>query len=155
MDQFIELNINPAKVIALYPENVSGRLGIEKSGWVELFGGPVFVEKPAEAKHQREGAESETGKDKPVGGSSFKMGLGLGALIPGSSHGHGHTDDEKDTNSVHSVEQPQGPTGKKSKSKPGKTIVLFSLMRCSKMHIYRRNAAIDRISSSIFIFASS
>ena len=40
MNAFIELNINPAKVIALYPETVSGRLHVPPERWIPLFGGP-------------------------------------------------------------------------------------------------------------------
>ncbi|KAG8988797.1 Vacuolar morphogenesis protein 6, partial [Tulasnella sp. 427] len=36
---FIDLDINPAKVIALYPEAIAGRLSVPKEKWVELFGG--------------------------------------------------------------------------------------------------------------------
>ncbi|KAH8100006.1 hypothetical protein BXZ70DRAFT_939950 [Cristinia sonorae] len=37
---FIELNINPAKVVALYPESVAGRLSVPQDEWIPLFGGP-------------------------------------------------------------------------------------------------------------------
>jgi len=36
---FINLDINPAKVVALYPEEIAGRLAIPESGWIELHGG--------------------------------------------------------------------------------------------------------------------
>lgn len=37
---FLELNINPAKVVALFPESVSGRLSVPQEEWIPLFGGP-------------------------------------------------------------------------------------------------------------------
>lgn len=37
---FIDLNINPAKVVALYPESISGRLAVPREDWIPLFGGP-------------------------------------------------------------------------------------------------------------------
>ncbi len=40
IDTFTELNINPAKVVALYPESISGRLSIPRENWIALFGGP-------------------------------------------------------------------------------------------------------------------
>ncbi|KAH8118200.1 vacuolar sorting protein 39 domain 1-domain-containing protein [Phellopilus nigrolimitatus] len=40
MNAFIELDINPAKVVALYPEGVSGRLHIPPERCIPLFGGP-------------------------------------------------------------------------------------------------------------------
>jgi hypothetical protein len=36
---FINLDINPTKVLALYPEEIAGRLAIPESGWIELHGG--------------------------------------------------------------------------------------------------------------------
>ncbi|KZT73130.1 hypothetical protein DAEQUDRAFT_722252 [Daedalea quercina L-15889] len=41
MDTFINLDINPAKVLALYPPNIAGRLSVPREEWVPLFGGPV------------------------------------------------------------------------------------------------------------------
>lgn len=35
---FLELDVNPAKVVALYPESVSGRLAKPKEEWLSLFG---------------------------------------------------------------------------------------------------------------------
>jgi Vam6/Vps39-like protein vacuolar protein sorting-associated protein 39 len=40
IDKFIELDVNPAKVLALYPSSVSGRLTVAREKWVGLFGGP-------------------------------------------------------------------------------------------------------------------
>ncbi|KAI0035408.1 hypothetical protein K488DRAFT_43415 [Vararia minispora EC-137] len=40
LDTFIALNINPAKVVALYPESVAGRLSTPQDRWFALFGGP-------------------------------------------------------------------------------------------------------------------
>lgn len=36
---FIDLDINPAKVIALYPETIAGRLSVPRHKWIELYGG--------------------------------------------------------------------------------------------------------------------
>ena len=41
MDTFIELDINPAKILALYPPNIAGRLSVPQDEWVPLFGGPA------------------------------------------------------------------------------------------------------------------
>ncbi|VDB94289.1 unnamed protein product [Peniophora sp. CBMAI 1063] len=38
---FMELNINPARVVALFPESVAGRLSRPRSEWIPLFGGPT------------------------------------------------------------------------------------------------------------------
>lgn len=41
INAFLELNINPAKVVALYPDTVSGRLSAPEEEWIHLYGGPV------------------------------------------------------------------------------------------------------------------
>ncbi|KAG6884985.1 hypothetical protein C0993_006817 [Termitomyces sp. T159_Od127] len=40
IDTFIELDFNPAKVVALYPEQVAGRLSVQVNDWIPLYGGP-------------------------------------------------------------------------------------------------------------------
>ncbi|KAF9223920.1 hypothetical protein BS17DRAFT_781417 [Gyrodon lividus] len=41
VNTLLDLDVNPAKVIALYPERVAGRLAVRREEWVSLFGGPV------------------------------------------------------------------------------------------------------------------
>ncbi|KAJ7086162.1 hypothetical protein B0H15DRAFT_987519 [Mycena belliarum] len=41
IDTLISLDVNPAKVVALYPEAVAGRLSVPQDSWIPLFGGPV------------------------------------------------------------------------------------------------------------------
>jgi hypothetical protein len=41
LDSFVKLNINPAKIISLYPESISGRLSIPRERWIQMFGGPT------------------------------------------------------------------------------------------------------------------
>ena len=36
----MELNVNPAKVVALYPEIVAGRLSVPQDQWIPLYEGP-------------------------------------------------------------------------------------------------------------------
>jgi Vam6/Vps39-like protein vacuolar protein sorting-associated protein 39 len=46
INTFIELDINPAKVVALYPDSIAGRLSTPREKWFELHGGrppPNFV----------------------------------------------------------------------------------------------------------------
>ncbi|KAJ7220172.1 hypothetical protein GGX14DRAFT_585899 [Mycena pura] len=40
IDTLIALNVNPAKVVALYPQSVAGRLSVPQDHWISLFGGP-------------------------------------------------------------------------------------------------------------------
>ena len=44
IDTFIDLDFNPAKVVALYPNAVSGRLAVPVDKWIPLYGGPVPVD---------------------------------------------------------------------------------------------------------------
>jgi hypothetical protein len=39
INTFINSDINPAKIVALYPEEIAGRLAVPESGWIELHGG--------------------------------------------------------------------------------------------------------------------
>ncbi|KIK62434.1 hypothetical protein GYMLUDRAFT_41874 [Collybiopsis luxurians FD-317 M1] len=48
INTFAELNINPAKVVALYPEPISGRLSVPPEKWIELYAGPKHSESPVE-----------------------------------------------------------------------------------------------------------
>jgi hypothetical protein len=42
MEEFIKLDITPAKVISLYPaDTVSGPLHVPQDGWIQAFGGPL------------------------------------------------------------------------------------------------------------------
>ncbi|CCO30777.1 Vam6/Vps39-like protein Short=hVam6p [Rhizoctonia solani AG-1 IB] len=52
IDMFLALDMNPAKVIALYPDSISGRLAAPRERWIKLFGGEV--EKPEETKETKE-----------------------------------------------------------------------------------------------------
>ena len=40
INSFIDLDSNPAKVVALFPGSVSGRLHVAPDQWTPLFGGP-------------------------------------------------------------------------------------------------------------------
>ena len=41
INSFLELDLNPAKVVALYPERIAGRLSVPPDDWIPLFGGPA------------------------------------------------------------------------------------------------------------------
>ena len=51
IDTFIELDFNPAKVVALYPESVAGRLSVPQEGWISLYGGPSEEDHGLRGKH--------------------------------------------------------------------------------------------------------
>lgn len=58
INTFIELDINPAKIIALFPRDISGRLFVESNRWIQLFGGP---EKSNETQTKSAKSDSEVG----------------------------------------------------------------------------------------------
>ncbi|KAF9647158.1 hypothetical protein BDM02DRAFT_3170498 [Thelephora ganbajun] len=71
IDIFIELDINPSKVVSLYPESIAGRLSTPEEDWVVLFGGPkeeipVLQEpKPSEGVTATEEPQKAEGGDQP------------------------------------------------------------------------------------------
>ncbi|KAJ4480006.1 hypothetical protein J3R30DRAFT_3467312 [Lentinula aciculospora] len=126
IDTFTELNVNPAKVVALYPESISGRLSISPEKWIELYGGPKWkdvVESPVgdkevdhmeneaikKADHERSmTATSEMLDNLGLSGAGSIRGRfkGLGALM-----GNASTQKDDDTASL-----------KSQASKPSKVI---------------------------------
>ena len=62
LDLFVKLNINPAKVISLYPESISGRLSVPREQWIQMFGGPM-PKAPREATSSSSSSSSEHGGD--------------------------------------------------------------------------------------------
>lgn len=131
LDTFLELDINPAKVIALYPEAVSRRLSVPQKEWVSLYGGPApspdsastsplpgggSGDPPGEdgtggetvgGKHEKSSSEpAGTTITNSLGGS----GVGTGAIrrLKGAGLGflgaHGYKEKgDSDTASIHSV----------------------------------------------------
>lgn len=122
IDTFIELDFNPAKVVALYPEVVAGRLSVPQEGWISLYGGPSAKSNtgaddnddhaPSEGSHESEkdNASVHTGHERtaveifdsmvPAGGSvGGRLRTGLGMFLPGV-----HKDD--DTASISSRKKP-------------------------------------------------
>ncbi|PPR05963.1 hypothetical protein CVT24_004627 [Panaeolus cyanescens] len=120
IDTFIELDFNPAKVVALYPESVAGRLSVPRERWIPLYGGPEPEEEraPSSDNASEEGKSSSheksateifdsivTSTTGSIGGRLRKGGLGM--LIPG-----GAKDD--DTASITARKRP--PTDDTSRS---------------------------------------
>jgi hypothetical protein len=62
LDSFVKLNINPAKVISLYPESISGRLSVPRNQWTQMFGGPT-PKAPRETTTSSSSSSSEHGGD--------------------------------------------------------------------------------------------
>lgn len=69
MNEFIELDINPARVIALFPREISGRLFCPKERWIPLFGGPEAQSDDASMSAKTEsdvGPSSRPGTARPA-----------------------------------------------------------------------------------------
>ncbi|KAK0570235.1 Vacuolar morphogenesis protein 6 [Tilletia horrida] len=66
IETFIELDTNPAKVLALFPEFISGPLSRPRDQWLTLFGGrPSSSAAPAFKSDLKEVVEGSPGKLKP------------------------------------------------------------------------------------------
>jgi hypothetical protein len=109
INTFIELDVNPAKVVALYPDSVAGRLSVPQDGWIPLYGGPSVVEGTSSSNSSHEASREWPATDpldalSSHAGTTRGMFKGLGALIPAGSH------HDEDTESVSS---------KQSKKKAG------------------------------------
>jgi Vam6/Vps39-like protein vacuolar protein sorting-associated protein 39 len=79
LDLFVELNINPAKVISLYPETISGRLSVPREQWIEMFGGPAS--KPARETVSSSSSSSEHGGDIEEPGPSVQTPVPAGGMV--------------------------------------------------------------------------
>ncbi|KAF8150879.1 hypothetical protein B0H34DRAFT_155040 [Crassisporium funariophilum] len=94
IDTFNELDFNPAKVVALYPDSVAGRLSVSQDGWIPLYGGPAPVEEdtaPSVASHESDKEKSSQSHERSatdifdsiasgtgsVGGRLRRTGLGM------------------------------------------------------------------------------
>jgi hypothetical protein len=91
INTFIELNINPAKVVALYPAKVTGRLSVPQKDWIPLFGGPTPAEESSSSGSSKEASRERPAKDlldalaiSTSTSISHKL-KGLGSLIPSGS----------------------------------------------------------------------
>jgi hypothetical protein len=80
LDSFVKLNINPAKVISLYPESISGRLSVPRDQWTQMFGGPTPTAPPEVAvssssdSSEHGGAVEETTPLGQLAASATKVG---------------------------------------------------------------------------------
>ena len=117
LDLFVKLNINPAKVVSLYPESISARLSVPPDQWIQMFGGPS-PKAAREAISSSSSSSSEHGGDveEPAGqtvGSTGKVGKPKNPLEEIRAFGF----KDSDTASITS-------TGKKEKPRKGPRIVV-------------------------------
>jgi hypothetical protein len=91
-------------VVALYPDNVAGRLSVSQDRWISLYGGPTVKRKDEDASSNDDSVErgnvdsnKKERSSSPTGSSRGRLRTGLGALLPSANPG------EDDTASIHSV----------------------------------------------------
>ncbi|TBU49828.1 hypothetical protein BD309DRAFT_850781 [Dichomitus squalens] len=118
IDAFLELDVNPAKVVALYPESIAGRLSVPQDEWIPLYGGPKpkkreqFASPPEPAakaedpqKPDQEGASSSVGSPPraptPQGSIRGVLKTGLEGLVSAAK--------DDDAASIRSVRRPPRP----------------------------------------------
>ncbi|KAH6909213.1 rab guanyl-nucleotide exchange factor [Coprinopsis sp. MPI-PUGE-AT-0042] len=101
IDTFIELDFNPAKVVALYPETISGRLAVSQERWIPLYGGPerAATNPQPEAEDSQSVASNHSGSqdveekespaEVPLTAGSLRNRMpfktAFGSLIPGGA----------------------------------------------------------------------
>ena len=117
LELFVKLNINPAKVISLYPESISGRLSVPRDQWIQMFGGPT-PKVAREAISSSSSSSSEHGGDveepaRQTVGSTGKVGKPKNPLEEIRASGF----KDSDTASITS-------TGKKEKPRKGPHIIV-------------------------------
>ncbi|KAI0925948.1 hypothetical protein AcW1_008241 [Taiwanofungus camphoratus] len=103
INTFIELEINPAKVVALYPESVAGRLSIHRDEWISLYGGPskhtVGAPSTEDSQNDREQESSSVTNNAPPRVPSPKGSI-RGALRAGLETVRSATPRDEDTASI-------------------------------------------------------
>jgi len=76
IDAFIRLDLSPAKVVALFPETISGKLFVGENGKEELFGGRKRIDIEREKEKQNESEISEREEEVETNASSSPMRKG-------------------------------------------------------------------------------
>lgn len=136
IDAFLDLDINPAKVVALYPESVAGRLSVSQDEWIPLYGGPKpkQPEPPSTPpttqgedaqKPELEGGPASMNSPSPLRGTP-PQGSIRGVLKTGLE-GLVFAGKDDDTASIRSVRRPPKPGTCVSRS-PLKSLLRFTYM---------------------------
>ncbi|PIL35798.1 hypothetical protein GSI_02528 [Ganoderma sinense ZZ0214-1] len=119
IDAFLELDINPAKVVALYPESVAGRLSVPQDEWIPLYGGPKpkSPDSPSAPptthadnaqKPEQEGGPASMSSPSPLRGTP-PQGSVRGVLKTGLEGLVSTGKDDDDAASIRSVRRPPKP----------------------------------------------
>lgn len=62
MELFVQHNVNPALVLSLFPNSISGGLGVRREGWMELFGAPRGARLGLEQEQEKESHDESQGE---------------------------------------------------------------------------------------------
>jgi hypothetical protein len=109
IDTFIELDFNPAKVVALYPESVAGRLSVPQEGWIPLYGGPSPAkEDHASSEGLQDSDKAISTQEKPITDlDNLASGTGsIGGLLRRTGLGLPAANKEDDSASVKAARKP-------------------------------------------------
>ncbi|PFH51068.1 hypothetical protein AMATHDRAFT_143451 [Amanita thiersii Skay4041] len=79
IDIFTELDVNPAKVVALYPESVAGRLSVSAHRWIPLFGGPEPLPLPPPQAQDEDSSSVSSSHKEDKGKSAPQVETGADA----------------------------------------------------------------------------
>ncbi|CEH18445.1 VAM6/VPS39-LIKE PROTEIN [Ceraceosorus bombacis] len=88
LEHFLELDVNPCMIVALYPHSVAGNLSRRPEQWNKLFGAPEALLAPSAGEGASEmgaGAEKKSGSG-PDGQTTMPSLYGLCARRDPSSH---------------------------------------------------------------------
>ena len=128
LDSFVQLNINPAKVVSLYPESISGRLSVPRDQWIQMFGGPppkapreVTSSSPSSSSSEHGGDVEEPAQSGQIvapTGKASKLKNPLDGIWPSGFK-------DSDTASI---------TSKKEKPKKGPYVVVPMTFYLSRLH---------------------
>lgn len=87
IDAFIALDISPAKVVALYPLAISGKLYTEFDGHEELFGGRSLEEVELARKHKGDQERIAEGEAQPLTKKVEDDTMSIRSVIPSRLRG--------------------------------------------------------------------
>ena len=141
INAFLELDLNPAKVVALYPQSISGRLSVPREQWIALFGGSTTMSSDDIISTSSSTASKEFSGDRgkqegptrdiltrspsPTGSVARRANTTFSALLPSAML------KDDDTASVDSKRKPS-PPGMYSNLVP-----IFLLYDCLADNFYR------------------
>lgn len=115
INTFIDLDFNPAKVVALYPDIVAGRLSVSPERWISLYGGPgidqdteINSSNDGHGSRSRErqpsGSHLQERSPSPTGSIRGRLRTGFSALLPSVVK----DDDTASVSSTRPGRQPKG-----------------------------------------------